>query len=66
MYNKYAKIRDERGYTDYYVAKETGIATATMTDWKMGRYVPKVDKLMKIARLLEVPLEDLLSDEVLS
>lgn len=61
MYEKYAKLRDERHMTDYRVAKETGISTATLTHWKHGRSTPKVDKMLKIAKLLGVKLEDLVA-----
>ena len=57
MYQKYAKLRDEKGITDYEVAKQTGIATATLTSWKQGIYTPKVEKLMLIAKYFGVPVE---------
>ena len=57
MYNKFKQLLDERGVTAYQVAKETGISTATLTQWKQGRYTPKVDKIMKIADYFGVPLE---------
>ena len=59
-YEKYARIRDERKLTDYAVSKKTGISTSTFSEWKSGKYVPKVDKLMKIALVLDVQLEKLL------
>lgn len=62
MYEKYAKLRDERGYTDYRVSKETGIPSATLTSWKRGIYKPKVDKLMLIARLFCVDITELLDE----
>ena len=51
-YENYCLLRDKLGYTDYKVAKETGIGTATMSNWKNGKYVPKADKIQKIASLL--------------
>ena len=62
MYEKYAKLRDERGYTDYRVSKETGISSVTLTSWKRGIYKPKVDKLMLIARLFRVDITELLEE----
>lgn len=58
-YNVYAGLRDERGYTDYRVSKATGIGAATLSDWKNGLSVPKVDKLFLIARLFAVSIEEL-------
>lgn len=59
MYENYERLRKERGYTDYEVAAATGIATATLSSWKNGKYTPKADKLLKIADFLNVGLEDL-------
>lgn len=60
MYEKYAKLRDERNLTDYAVANQTGIAPSTLSDWKNGRTVPKADKLKLIAELFGVHIEDLI------
>lgn len=59
-YDKYAQLRDERNLTDYRVAQETGISTATLTCWKKGTYKPKVEKLKKIAEYFNVRIEELL------
>lgn len=56
MYKKYAKLRDERGITDYKVSQETGIATATLTEWKNGKYQPKIDKIVVLAKFFNVPI----------
>ena len=58
-YEKYAKLRDERGYSDYRVSKETRIGAATLSDWKNGVSNPKVDKLFLISKVFEVPVEAL-------
>lgn len=63
MYEKYAALRDERGLTDYRVSADTGIPTSTFSNWKAGRYKPKVDKLLILAKYLGVPIEALLADE---
>ena len=57
MYKKYAELRDKVGLTDYKVAKETGIPTSTLTNWKYGRYKPKFDKLLILAKYFNVPVE---------
>ena len=38
------------------VHRGTGISTTTLTEWKKGKYVPKQDKLQKIADFFNVPL----------
>lgn len=63
MYERYCKLRDERGVKDATVAKETGIGKSTFSDWKSGRSVPKKEKLMKIADFFHVPLDELIGAE---
>ena len=43
--------------TLYKVSKETKIPYSTLSDWKNGKSVPKVDKLQKIADFLNVSVE---------
>ena len=43
------------------ISKATGIATATLTNWKQGNYEPKQDKLKKIADYFNVSLEYLMT-----
>ncbi len=61
-YQRYARLRDERGMTDYRVANETNIAKSTISDWKNGLGTPKVDKLLKIATLFGIRIEDMLEE----
>lgn len=63
MYKKYAELRDNAGVTDYEVGKQTGIATSTLSNWKAGRYTPKIDKLKKIADFFGKPIEYFIEDE---
>lgn len=57
LYQRYADLRDKAGVTDYEVAKQTGVSTSTLTNWKYGRYVPKANKIKKIAEYFKVPIE---------
>ena len=57
MYEKYVRIRNERGVRDADVAKATGIPAPTFSDWKKGRSEPKGEKLYKIATYFGVPME---------
>lgn len=59
-YNAYAQHRDALGFTDYYISKECDIAQSTLSDWKGGRYCPNADKLLKICKMVEANLEDIL------
>ena len=59
MYEIFEQLLLKFGVTAYQVAKATGISTATLTNWKKGRYTPKQDKLQKIADYFGVPVSEL-------
>lgn len=63
MYNKYVKLRDEKGVSDYRVSVETGIPKSTFSEWKSGRSNPKLEKLSKIANYFNVPIEYFINNE---
>lgn len=62
-YEKYQKIREEKKLKDRDVAVATGIDPATFSHWKKGLYIPKSDKLNKIAQFLDVDVNDILCDK---
>jgi len=64
MYEIYEKLRDAKGYTNADVGRATGVSTATLSQWKTGRYTPKMDKLEKIATFLHVPTEYLITGKL--
>lgn len=63
MYEKYAKLRDSKGVSDYKVAKDCGFGRATLSEWKKGVYTPKIDKLKKLAKYFNVPIDYFSSPE---
>jgi transcriptional regulator with XRE-family HTH domain len=62
-YERYAELRDQRGLTDYAVSKAIDITQSTLSDWKNARYTPKLDKLLKIAKLFGMSLDELIGDD---
>lgn len=62
MYKIYEKLRDERGLKDVDVARETGIAQATLSNWKNENYVPKLDKLLILANYFGVTIEEFIGN----
>lgn len=70
MYQKYLKLRNSLGVTDYRVCISTGVSTATMSNWKKHfetkgaeGYQPKMDKVKAIADYFHVPLDYFLEEE---
>ena len=56
-YERYCQLRDSKGLKDSDVSKGAGVSKSTFSDWKAGRYVPKTDKMVKIATFLDTTVE---------
>lgn len=59
-YAVYAEARDKVNMNDITVAKEANVSPATISAWKTGEYTPKIDKLMRIASVVGIPVMDLI------
>lgn len=57
MYENFEKLLSKTNKTIYRVATDTGIATATLYDWRDGRSKPKIDKLKILADYFGVSIE---------
>lgn len=62
MYERFAYLLEKNNITAYQVAKETGVSTSTLTNWKLGRYKPKADKLKILADYFGVDITYFLDD----
>lgn len=63
MYRIFEELCKKNNVTPYRVCKETGLTTATISNWKAGRYIPKSDKMQKIADFFGVSVEYLMTGE---
>ena len=63
MYEVFEKLLALNNTTASKVAKATGIAPSTFSDWKNGRYSPKTDKLQTIADYFGVSVKYLMTGE---
>jgi transcriptional regulator with XRE-family HTH domain len=57
VYEKFLLLLKETSKTAYQVSKDTGISTATLTNWKQGNYQPKTDKLKTLADYFGVTVD---------
>lgn len=57
MYSRFEQLLKENKVTAYRVSKETGVAQATLSDWKNGKSTPKYEKLSKIAEYFGVSVD---------
>ncbi|MCQ2354483.1 MAG: LexA family transcriptional regulator [Clostridia bacterium] len=62
-YSVLERLMAAKGITAYRLAKDTGIAFSSLSDWKKGRSSPKADKLALIADYFEVPVDFLLDQQ---
>lgn len=60
-YDIFEKLCQMRHVTPAEVSRQTGIATATLSNWKKGRYTPKREKMQKIADYFDVSIEYLIN-----
>ncbi len=56
-YKRFAKLLDREQITPYRLAKELDMEASTFTDWKKLKSAPKIEKMYKIAKYFDVPLE---------
>lgn len=61
MYEIFDKLCKQNGVSPGRVAAATGIARATLSEWKKGTYQPKSEKLQKIADYFGVSIDYLLT-----
>lgn len=64
-YEIFKELCKKRGVKIAEVARATGIAHPTFTAWKKGEYIPKNEKMQKIADFFDVPVSYFYSDEEL-
>ena len=57
LYKKFEKLLKKHKTTIHRVAVGTGIPPTVLYDWKNGRSNPKLDKLLKLAKYFDVPVE---------
>ena len=56
IYSKIEALLSEHNISADRLSKDTGISTASLTDWKKGRSNPKADKIQIIADYFNVPI----------
>ena len=61
MYDIFMQLCQRKGVSVYQVVRATGVPASTMSDWKNGRSVPKVEKLKLLADYFGVSLDYLVT-----
>lgn len=57
MYDIFAKLLEEKNLKAADVSRETGISSTVFSEWKKGKSKPNTEKLLKIAKTLNVSVE---------
>lgn len=60
MYEIFEELLKTKGVSAYKVSQEAKVPQSTLSDWKRGRSVPKLDKLQKIADYFGVSVDYLM------
>lgn len=61
MFKYFEELMGQKGVKMKDVADATGISPSSLSDWKSGRYVPKADKLQRIADYFGVSIAYLMN-----
>lgn len=61
MWEIFEKLCKEKCVTPYRVAQDTGVTTATLTNWKKGKYTPKREKMQTLADYFGVTVDYLMT-----
>lgn len=56
---KIGEIIDKKGYRRKFIADKIGVTPQQLSNWIHGRSYPTVDKLFKVAEILECKVDDL-------
>lgn len=56
--------REAKGYSQKYVALAIGVAPPQISKWESGTTLPTLDKLIKLAELYEVTLDEIVGRSV--
>lgn len=61
MYEIFAKLLEEKGLKAADVTRATGIKSPVFSEWKKGKSKPNTEKMIKIAKFLDVSVEYLVN-----
>ena len=61
-YKKFEKLCNEKNVTAYQVSNASGVATSTLSMWKQCKYIPKIDKIQKIANYFGVSINEFMEE----
>ena len=56
-FSKLEALVNARGISFYKIANDLGFTTSLFSDWKVGKSMPKTDKLIKLAEYFGVPVD---------
>lgn len=60
-----ASLRNEKDMTQLQLAELVGVNKGTVSRWESGSYAPDIFRLMKLAKVLDVTVNDLLCGEII-
>ena len=63
MNNRLKVLRDERDWSQAFLADQLGVSRQTVNALETGRYDPSLPLAFKIARVFEQPIESIFLDE---
>lgn len=63
-YEVFADLLAKKKVTPYRVYKETGVPQSSLSEWKRGNSMPKIDKMQKLAEYFGVSVDYILTGDI--
>ena len=60
MKNNLKSLREQKHFTQMYIAKKIGVTQQAIAKWETGESLPRADKLFKLAKILNCTVDELL------
>lgn len=60
---KLGKILKERGIKQVWVAEKLEVSKQAVSSWVSGKHIPKVKYILKLSKLLDVLIEELVDED---
>ena len=57
------RIRKEKGMKQEFIAEQIGVRQSTVAMWETGKSMPRGETMIKLAKLLNCTIDDLLRQE---
>ncbi|GAG64655.1 unnamed protein product [marine sediment metagenome] len=63
---KLSEILKKRGIKQIWIAEKLGVSETAVSHWVKGKHIPQPKYILKLSKLLEVSIEELINEKIFS